>query len=664
MGYLKTAGAPLSYEALQKIKAYIKKHGIIQFINLFKNFRTRNITGNDSFKWGDETEHHVIYWDHESSKAKILINAGDFQNLFNETQPEDGSHLQPEYGGWMLEGVPCKPFNSFDMHSLANLTVHYSKRRKSISIFLSKFGDYSISNISSYPLLGVGDYAIRIPSLTKSIESAKTLPKEELCNPGFISLYSLRRDNDPLPEEIKIESDEHLEVDRSENKYSESFFTFDAAINEHPRFPTLSKIIRERRGEKVCIKVPLFMDLKTSISMPTKFEPYPGYIYMDSMAFGMGSCCLQLTYQAHTIDHARFLHDQLLAIAPILSALSASAPIFKGKLSDIDLRFTVIAQSVDDRTLEERDPTNINYIPKSRYDHNSEYISTHESVMSHHNDTVPLQVDPEFIEMLKNAGVDDRLAYHIATLFVRDPLVVFEKGIELNDEETTAHFENLQSTNWNSIRFKPPPSLDSPIGWRVEFRPMDIQITDYENAALSALVSLLVKLLSTYNVNFIIPISMGDENMVRAHKRDAVLNERFYFRKNIVQSDYKSLDLEKTGYLKSSMKIHAEKEEVVEMTLAEILEGKADIEYKGILPLLIELINESEGDAKDKEQIKGYLNFLLKRAKGIYKTGAKYISDFVRVHNEYKFNSIVTEKINYELLRNLEEINEKNPIEG
>ena len=37
-----------------------------------------------------------------------------------------------------------------------------------------------------------------------------------------------------------------------------------------------------------------------------------------------------------------------------------------------------------------------------------------------------------------------------------------------------AHFENLQSTNWNSLRFKSPPSVDTDIGWRVEFRPMDI----------------------------------------------------------------------------------------------------------------------------------------------------------------------------------------------
>lgn len=35
-------------------------------------------------------------------------------------------------------------------------------------------------------------------------------------------------------------------------------------------------------------------------------------------------------------------------------ALSAAAPIFRGHLADIDARWTVISQSVDDRTDEEK----------------------------------------------------------------------------------------------------------------------------------------------------------------------------------------------------------------------------------------------------------------------------------------------------------------------
>ena len=87
-----------------------------------------------------------------------------------------------------------------------------------------------------------------------------------------------------------------------------------------------------------------------------------------------------------------------------------------------------------------------------------------------------------------------------------------------------SHFENIQSSNWNSLRFKPPPSPDSEIGFRVEFRSLDIQMTDYENAALSVLVTLLVRVIGRYDVNFIIPVSKVDDNLRRAGERDAYLN--------------------------------------------------------------------------------------------------------------------------------------------
>jgi glutamate--cysteine ligase catalytic subunit len=76
------------------------------------------------------------------------------------------------------------------------------------------------------------------------------------------------------------------------NEFSKSFFTFDSCINPHPRFSGLVKSIRQHREEKVEIRVPIFKDEKTNVTEPTKREPFPGDIYMDAMAFGMGQCCL------------------------------------------------------------------------------------------------------------------------------------------------------------------------------------------------------------------------------------------------------------------------------------------------------------------------------------------------------------------------------------
>lgn len=56
------------------------------------------------------------------------------------------------------------------------------------------------------------------------------------------------------------------------------------------------------------------------------------------------------------------------------------------------------------------------------------------------------------------------------------------------------------------MRFKPPPPK-STIGWRVEFRPCEVQFTDFENAAIVCFVVLLTRVILSYQLNFIIPIS-------------------------------------------------------------------------------------------------------------------------------------------------------------
>lgn len=198
-------------------------------------------------------------------------------------------------------------------------------------------------------------------------------------------------------------------------------------------------------------------------------------IHMDAMAFGMGCCCLQITFQAKDIDESRFMYDQLAVMAPIMMALTASTPIMKGRIADTDARWGIISESVDCRTPAERgrpDP-NAPYeelvgngqrrIYKSRYDSISTYIyqgtvgddlspaeknGLENRVLNTYND-IPVPVDDEIYQELRSAGIDPALSQHIAHLFIRDPLVIFDGAVEeLDDETQTEHFESIQSTNW------------------------------------------------------------------------------------------------------------------------------------------------------------------------------------------------------------------------
>lgn len=83
--------------------------------------------------------------------------------------------------------------------------------------------------------------------------------------------------------------------------------------------------------------------------------------------------------------------------------------------------------------------------------------------------------------------------------------------------------QNIQSTNWQTMRFKPPPP-HSTIGWRVEFRPCEVQVTDFENAAIVCFVVLLTRVILSYQLNFLIPISKVSTPHKFAFKRNFTLN--------------------------------------------------------------------------------------------------------------------------------------------
>ena len=108
---------------------------------------------------------------------------------------------------------------------------------------------------------------------------------------------------------------------------------------------------------------------------------------------------------------------------------------------------------------------------------------------------------------------------------------MFSDPTSVDDARSTEHFDSLQGTVWKSLRFKPPPLRnDNKIGWRVEFRTMEVQPTDFENAAFAMFVVLLARAILSLGLNFYMPMSKVDENMERAQKRDAVKAEKFWFR--------------------------------------------------------------------------------------------------------------------------------------
>ena len=260
--------------------------------------------------------------------------------------------------------------------------------------------------------------------------------------------------------------------------------------------------------------------------------------------------------------------------------------------------------------------------------------------------------------------MDDLLATHFAHLFIRDPIVVFNEDLQSLDLSKADHFENLQSTNWQHMRFKPPPP-GTDMGWRVEFRPMEIQITDFENAAFSIFIVLITRAILSYNLNFYIPIARVSENMETAHIRDAVNTQKFWFRKDPFSSHASSRP---SGTGTSTPAEHSRpptptgpvEAEYTQMTINEIINGQQQENdgFPGLIPLVESYLNSMNVDVETRCELARYLDLIRKRADGTYWTAAKWIRHFVQSHEKYGKDSVVGEEVNFDLVKAAERITE------
>lgn len=257
--------------------------------------------------------------------------------------------------------------------------------------------------------------------------------------------------------------------------------------------------------------------------------------------------------------------------------------------------------------------------------------------------------------------MDDLLATHFAHLFIRDPIVIFNEDLEELDLTKTDHFENLQSTNWQHMRFKPPPA-GSDIGWRVEFRPMEIQITDFENAAFSVFMVLITRAILSFDLNFYIPIVKVDENMETAHARDAVLEKKFYFRKNpFPNRTPRGSNMNSPVTSRPPSPISRVEDEYALMTVDEVINGSKSEEhdFPGLIPIVETYLDSVNVDVQTRCELSTYLDLIRKRASGELWTAAKWIRHFVAKHPAYKRDSVVDDEITKGLVSAVIDIGER-----
>ena len=149
-----------------------------------------------------------------------------------------------------------------------------------------------------------------------------------------------------------------------------------------------------------------------------------------------------------------------------------------------------------------------------------------------------------------------------------------------------------------------------------------------------------------------------------AHARDAVLTKKFWFRKDIFPPPRHPRAFSTAGTPNSTCPappvFGAVEDEYTLFTINEIINGTPASGptpgFIGLIPLIESYLNAVNIDVETRCQLGDYLDLIKKRASGELMTGARWIRKFVRGHEEYKGDSKISERVNYDLVKVVEKL--------
>ena len=270
MGLLDIEGIEtLDYKQSKAYQKKLKKAGLCQLLNLLKKFQNEKKDFKRYPKFGFEIEGNLL---------KVTSNQDGSKNYQLETdraylmQSEwKGFNIVDEYGRWMLELIPKSPMDDF----------LYSG---------------NLDKIISY----IYDQSRKLAKANNVYLSTTMPPK--LGTPSYANYFAPGLNHEQLAEKNVISNSEYMS---------------DEMINTHPRFPTFTRNVRLRRGEKPQITAPIFPDVNTDMTNVLPGEKEPGKIHLDAFTFGMGMSSLQVTFGVSNMCQARWLYDQFHIFTPI-----------------------------------------------------------------------------------------------------------------------------------------------------------------------------------------------------------------------------------------------------------------------------------------------------------------------------------------------------------
>ncbi|CAI7578850.1 unnamed protein product [Penicillium bialowiezense] len=592
---LPVEGSSIGWPQTERAAPNIRKWATEQLLCIWHKQRDRN----DSIAtWGDEVEYYLVDLNPETERATLLL---DQERVIRQFEKSAASQSEPvtlqwEWANYIVEATPAKPYTG-KIEDLMAVEENMKRRRQVINNYLSP-NQHTLS-LSFFPRAGAdGQWTTPVGQERKN-HSVCSLPRYRL-----------------VPENVLCRSKKCKETN-----------------------------------------LPIFQDSET----PNPFhdisqsgEKVKGHLCLDDLEVGIGCCSLQVTFQAPNQADARWLHDQLIPLAPIMLAMTAAVPIWKGYLVDHDVRWQRFGDLLDDRREEEMKTT------PPRWTWNRTYLSPERPPGVDSSSSQPL--DPAIKQRLLDGDMDESLATHFAAILSRDPLIMTEADVDKDNTSNTKLFELLHGFTWHAVKFKPPITDNGP-GWLVEFRTMESQLTDRANAAFAIFTYLLTRAIATLHLNFYIPIDKVGESMDIAKGRDAVRQSKMWFRRR----GWLSGKMHAVRPVRSMCKENVcsngsdgKSADVGLMTANEIFNGESDDNgFPGLVPIVRYYLDYSKMPPAEQEKIAPYLDLISQRASGEIPTPATWMRNFVRSHKDYQHDSYVSESICYDMMQEVVGMNEE-----
>lgn len=357
---------------------------------------------------------------------------------------------------------------------------------------------------------------------------------------------------------------------------------------DHPRFQALSRNIMTRRRALPWIPI----------------KTIDGIRFLPGVLHGMGLCGLQVTLQAPNELVSRILYDSLQPLAPLFLALTACTPVLAGYPLETDTRFGIIAASVDDRTSQEEHL-------HSRYDASKLYLLG------------------QSVELPGGREYDEYAAKYFHHVVSREPLVLYSED-EDGPDKPQSYWQTYNSFAWETCRWKPPTCPEE--GWRIEFRPMEMQCSVAENTAFSAFICLLGRAIISFGLDFRVPHALIRASLGDAEQKGALRGDIFWARDIPLFHSYTRTELPQDFRLAFVDRFrpilnHAvacrptdAEPQFIRVSASEYMLGSD--RYVGLIPI-VRFYVELEGRGRHYAFIEECLTFLAKRASGIIRTCAE-----------------------------------------